>query len=178
MQPLPLPSPLVVLMGVSGSGKTTLGQLLAQRSGGIFLDADDFHPPENIAKMRRGEPLDDADRSHWLDSLATLLAAHPCDGPPLFLACSALKNSYRLTLRAAAPQRVRFFFLNAPPELIQQRLQQRQAHGQHFMPPELLASQFASLDPPSDAIDAIPVDVSLPPEALAEDILRILAIQD
>jgi gluconokinase len=161
-------------MGVSGSGKTTLGQLLAQLSRGIFLDADDFHPPENIAKMRRGEPLDDADRAHWLDTLAALLAAHPCQGPPLFLACSALKNSYRQTLRAAAPARVRFFFLNAPPELIEQRLQERHTRGRHFMPPDLLASQFASLENPGDSIPV--VDVSRPPDTLAADILKTLAI--
>lgn len=165
------PSPLVLLMGVSASGKTTLGQLLAQRCGGIFRDADDFHPAENIAKMRRRIPLDDSDRAAWLATLAALLRAHPTDAPPLFLACSALKETYRQTLLAAAPERIRFFFLNAPPALIQQRLQQRQATGQHFMPPELLASQFAALEIPENAVS---VDASLPPAELASYILRTL----
>ena len=109
-----------------------------------------------------------------LDTLAALLAAHPCQGPPLFLACSALKNSYRQTLRAAAPARVRFFFLNAPPELIEQRLQERHTRGRHFMPPDLLASQFASLENPDDSIPV--VDVSRPPDTLAADILKTLTI--
>jgi gluconokinase len=175
MPPHPPPAPLVVLMGVSGSGKTTLGRLLAQRSGGIFYDADDFHPAGNIAKMRRGEPLDDADRTCWLETLATLLRSHPCEGPPLFLACSALKEAYRQTLRAAAPGRVRFFFLDAPPELIHQRLLERQNRGEHFMPPALLASQFATLETPNDAVR---LDVSSPPALLATTILAQLGIPD
>jgi len=162
-------------MGVSGSGKTTLGKLLAERGGGVFADADDLHPPENIAKMCRGEALDDADRAPWLESLAARLRAHPAEGPPLFLACSALKDAYRQTLRAAAPGRVAFFFLNAAPELIHARLEARQARGGHFMPSALLASQLATLEAPAEAVT---LDASLPSAQLATAILRELGIAE
>jgi len=166
------PPLLVVLMGVSGSGKSTLGKLLAERTGGVFADADAFHSLESIEKMRRGEALADADRHPWLERLAALLARHP--GPrPLFLACSALRESYRDTLRAAAPQRIRFVLLVAEPQLIRQRLEQRAATGDHFMPAALLDSQLQALEIPTDAILA---EVANPPDEVAEQIIGALGL--
>jgi gluconokinase len=123
--------------------------------------------------MRRGLPLDDADRAGWLATLAAILHSHPPSAPPLFLACSALKHAYRDSLQAANPARISFAFLNAPPELIRNRLQQRHTAGSHFMPPALLDSQLATLEPPTGAIT---LDASLPPALLADQLLAKLTI--
>ena len=136
---------IVVVMGVSGSGKTTIGQLLAERLGCEFLDGDDFHPPQNVAKMAAGTPLDDADRRPWLESLNAKLKARES----AVLACSALKQSYRDILARDVPS-CRFVFLNGSIELIGARLRERQ---HRYMPASLLESQFATLEPPRDAIE-------------------------
>lgn len=166
------PAPAVVLMGVSGSGKSTVGALLAAQCAGTFLDGDDFHPPANVAKMRAGIPLDDADRAAWLAKLAGMIRTRPRDRP-LFLACSALKHAYRNVLRAADPGHVRIVFLTASAELIRQRLIARHAQGDHFMPPALLASQLATLEEPHDALR---VDASQPPAAIATQVLTALGL--
>ncbi len=135
-------------MGVTGCGKTTVGALLAQDRGWEFHDADDFHPAENVAKMKSGAPLNDADRRPWLERLNTLLLDSERQGRSLVLACSALKQAYRDRLvRGCAT--VRFVFLDGDIELIRARLAARRGH---YMNPQLLASQFAILERPQDAL--------------------------
>ncbi|MEU5288310.1 gluconokinase [Streptomyces sp. NPDC020755] len=136
--------PLVVVMGVSGSGKTTVGQSLAASLGVLFAEADDFHPPENVAKMRAGTALGDEDRRPWLDVIAGWLREHTSDGG--VITCSALKRSYRDRLVSAAPQ-VFFVHLDGPAELIAERMAARRGH---FMPVELLRSQLDALEPLTD----------------------------
>ena len=143
----------VVLMGVTGSGKTTIGLRLAARLNWAFYDGDDFHSPANIEKMRRGEPLTDADRAPWLDRLRELLAGHLEKGEAVVLACSALRADYRRRLVPANPAlraEVRFVFLRITPEVARERVASR---PRHFMPASLVDSQFETLEEPSDAID-------------------------
>jgi gluconokinase len=141
--------PLVlILMGVSGSGKTTVGTLFAQRTGAIFYEGDNFHPPENIEKMRRGIPLTDADREKWLHTLRDIITRSLAEGTFTVIACSALKAAYRNSLRAGDP-RVQFVHLTGPRSLIEERLNARR---NHFMPATLLDSQWATLEPPADAL--------------------------
>ena len=145
-----------LIMGVAGTGKTTVGRKLAETIGGTFLDADDFHPPENVAKMRAGVPLDDADRSPWLDALAEALQSSA--ERPIILACSALKEIYRDRLLAAAPDLI-LVFLDGDPALIRRRMEER---ADHFMPSTLLESQLQTLEAPENALRldiAEPVDV-------------------
>lgn len=158
----------VVVMGVAGSGKTTIGRLLAARLGWPFYDADDYHPPANIAKMSAGQPLDDADRAGWLAALAGLIAGGLAHGERGVLACSALKRAYRAALRVDE-QRVRFVYLRGDFGAIQARLLAREGH---FMPAALLRSQFEALEEP---VDAINVDVSLEPGAIVTAIIEQLA---
>ncbi|MEW5812312.1 MAG: gluconokinase [Actinomycetota bacterium] len=131
----------VVVMGVSGSGKSTVGAALAQRLRVPFADADDFHPPANIAKMTAGHPLDDDDRHPWLESIGDWLAQR-CDTGGV-MSCSALKRSYRDQLRRHCADVV-FLHLNGTPDVIARRQASRPGH---FMPASLLASQFATLEP-------------------------------
>ncbi|MEU3099881.1 gluconokinase [Streptomyces sp. NPDC006967] len=147
-------APLVVVMGVSGSGKTTVGKLLARDLDVPYIEGDDLHPAANVAKMRAGDPLDDEDRRPWLDEIARWLAGHADSGG--VVTCSALKRRYRDRLTTAAPN-VLFLHLDGSPELIAARITARQGH---FMPPELLHTQFADLEPLGDdeAGAAIPVD--------------------
>lgn len=149
-------------MGVSGSGKTTLAQMLANATGGDWLDADDFHSKENKAKMTGGIPLTDDDRWPWLDRLNAELRSEAHNGKPLFLACSALKQKYRDRLITGLPQ-ARFIYLKGSLEFIRSRIAQRK---NHFMPTGLLESQFADLEEPSEAIT---LDISKPENQLLED---------
>ncbi|MBK1632936.1 hypothetical protein CKO31_19715 [Thiohalocapsa halophila] len=159
---------IVIVMGVSGAGKSTLGEALAAALGCGFVDADDHHPPENIAKMRRGEPLDDADRGPWLDRLHALLREQDAAGKDAVLACSALKDSYRTRLTAGLRD-IRYVLLVGAPAELRERLAARR---DHFMPPVLLDSQIATLSVPDDAIE-VPIglatsgQVALVREALA-----------
>ncbi|PXW27794.1 UNVERIFIED_CONTAM: gluconate kinase (SKI family) [Williamsia faeni] len=130
----------LVVMGVSGSGKSAVGAALAQRLRVPFADADDFHPPANIAKMSGGHALDDDDRYPWLETIGQWLTAHSDGG---VMSCSALKHKYRDQLRAHCPT-VRFVYLSGSPEVIGRRQASRPGH---FMPPALLASQFETLEP-------------------------------
>ena len=150
----------LVVMGVAGSGKSTVAELAAKKLGWEYVDADAYHPPENVAKMRRGEALNDADRAGWLTALADLLAQRAAAGRPIVLACSALKQTYRDRLAAGAP--FRLAYLKGSRELLASRLAGRQ---NHFMNPGLLDSQLATLEEPQNALT---LDVELPPEALAE----------
>ena len=137
-------------MGVTGTGKTTVGRALAQATGWQFADADDFHSAANRAKMHAGIPLTDADREPWLHSLHDQIAQWVRDGVHGILACSALRESYRIELSQGVPAgAVRFIYLTGPEDLIQDRLQARKGH---FMPASLLPSQLAALEPPRDAV--------------------------
>ncbi|HOU91085.1 MAG TPA: gluconokinase [Polyangiaceae bacterium] len=158
---------ILVVMGVAGAGKTTVGRAVATALGVPFLDADAFHPPANVAKMAAGSPLDDADRAPWLRALAEALAAAERAGGAV-LACSALKESYRLTLAAGLQRPPRWVHLSAPREVLAARLSRRQGH---FMPAALLDSQLDTLEPPGDAL---PIDATRPPRAICAEILAAL----
>ncbi len=152
----------VVVMGVSGCGKSTLGRALALEMHATFLDADDFHPPENVARMRQGIALTDVERAPWLEALAARLAQSCTSGEAVVLACSALKRAYRDRLRAGAP-RLALVHLTGTEALLAQRIGAR--HG-HYMPPTLLASQLATLEAPDADEHAITLDVALPTSTL------------
>jgi gluconokinase len=139
-------------MGVSGSGKSTVGAALAQRLHVPFADADDLHPSANIAKMSRGEALDDEDRSPWLELVGEWLAVHEDGG---VMSCSALKRKYRDQIRHHAPT-VRFLLLEGTREVIAARQASRPGH---FMPASLLTSQFAALEPLAPDEDGVVLDV-------------------
>ncbi|HEX2290192.1 MAG TPA: gluconokinase [Pseudonocardiaceae bacterium] len=153
---------VVVVMGVAGTGKTTIGPLLAARLGVPYAEADDFHPPANIAKMSAGTPLTDEDRRPWLDAIGDW--AHGRAGLGGVVSCSALKRSYRDRLRAAAPGVV-FLHLTGDRALIEDRMSHRQGH---FMPTALLDSQFATLQPLEADEAGVGVDVSGSPEEITE----------
>jgi len=138
---------ILVLMGVCGSGKTTVGEALAASLGCAFLDADDFHPPANVAKMASGQPLTDDDRWPWLDRIVAELSRILARGDNAVLACSALKQSYRARLQRAGD--VRIVYLKGDAATISARLASRQ---HEYMPPSLLPSQFAALEEPDDAL--------------------------
>ena len=136
----PCPKPLVVVMGVAGSGKTTVGAALAQQLCLDYADADAFHGKASIAKMAAGHPLDDDDRSPWLQAIGQWLAAHDQSGG--VISCSALRRRYRDVLRAAAP-RVYFLHLDGDPQVVTQRVAERL---DHFMPASLMSSQLETLE--------------------------------
>ena len=146
---------VILLMGVTGSGKTTVGRALAESLRWQFIDADDFHPPSNVAKMRAGIPLNDADRAPWLAALRTHIVGWLSSEANVVLACSALKQAYRDEL-VVSPD-VRVVYLRGSSELITARLKER--HG-HYMDPNLLSSQFATLEEPRDAL-VVDVDTSV-----------------
>ena len=156
----------LVIMGVSGCGKSSVGAGLATRLGLNYRDGDDLHPPENVAKMRAGMPLTDADRWPWLDRVEQVLLAEA----PVIVGCSALKRAYRDRIRTAAGGPVTFVHLAGSQEVIAARMALRQGH---YMPLSLLDSQFAALEPPA-AEEAITVSIDQPLEALVADILRQL----
>jgi len=152
---------VLVLMGVVGSGKTTVGKLLAMELGWKFADADDFHSPASIEKIRRGVSLDNHDRAPWLSALRNAIEQWSAAKQNAVLACSALKRSCRDQLRAGP---VQFVYLKGSYELILSRLRSR--HG-HFASESILASQFADIEEPDDAIT---VAVDQTPEAIAAKI--------
>jgi len=160
---------IIILMGVSGSGKTTIGSLLAQDLGWPFYDGDDFHPQANIDKMRQGVPLIDADRDSWLTALRHHIDILLDNRQSAVLACSALKQAYRDRLGGDRPA-VRFIYLKGDYALIRQRLQKRQGH---FMPADLLKSQFATLEVPEDVLA---IDISRTPEVIVNSIKRALEL--
>lgn len=135
--------PIVVVMGVSGCGKTFVGEKLAEAIGADFLEGDSFHPPENIALMSSGHPLDDAHRADWLDAIGKRLAQIAAEGDSAVAACSALKRIYRDRLRRHCP-RIVFVHLAIDKETARARISSRKGH---FMPASLVDSQFAALQP-------------------------------
>ncbi|GAA4102614.1 MULTISPECIES: gluconokinase [Actinomadura] len=155
-------APLLVVMGVAGSGKTTFGAALAQRLGVPFADADDFHPPGNIAKMSAGLPLDDADRLPWLRAIGVWLAGHAPGGG--VVTCSALRRAYRDLLREKAPQ-VTFVHLHGDREVVRRRVAARPGH---FMPASLVDSQFDTLEPLGPDERGIVLDLDASVEALVD----------
>ncbi|MGB5236568.1 MAG: gluconokinase [Flavobacteriaceae bacterium] len=157
---------IIMVMGVSGSGKTTIGKLLGQKLGLEFYDADDYHPEANIRKMASGKPLTDKDRLGWLERLNKLILEREKQG--MVLGCSALKESYRHVLANAVEIDIKWVYLDGSFEEILERMKGRK---DHFMPPELLRSQFETLEVPTYAI-AVPIDNS--PETTVAYILEKL----
>ena len=155
----------IVIMGVCGCGKSTVAFLLAQQLGWRFLDADDFHPPENRAKLSAGVALTDLDRWPWLDNLAELVSADTRS----VLACSALRETYRQKLQARSP--LDFVLLKGSFEVISERLRTR---GGHFMNPILLRSQFDTLEQPENALV---VDIADSPQRIVERIMHELGLK-
>jgi gluconokinase len=152
----PADVPVMLVMGVSGAGKTAVASRLALALDGVFLEADDFHSPENIAAMSAGRPLTDAMRQPWLKSICAAARAHADKGEvPVVIACSALKRSYRDLMRSELGIAM-LIYLDADQTVLTERMQQR---GGHFMPVSLLASQLATLEVPDPCEDPLVVDV-------------------
>jgi len=159
---------IVVLMGPTGAGKTTVGRLLAEHLGWEFVDGDTFHPAANVERMKQGIPLEDSDRLPWLQAIGGRIKQWIGDHRNVVLACSALKRIYREQL-SAGPE-VKLVYLKGTYEEIYQRLSLRTGH---FATQQLLASQFAVLEEPSDAVT---IEVSRSPEEIVDEICRRLAI--
>ena len=166
---------MLVVMGVSGSGKSTVAAQVAGRIGALYLDGDDLHPPENVAKMRAGTPLTDTDRWPWLDRVAKAMIDERAAGHGVVAACSALRRDYRDRLRAGTGGQARFIFLDASFALIHARLAVR-VH--HFMPEALLRSQFDTLEPPGpDETDVETLSVAQSPGAVVDTMVARLGLQ-
>jgi len=159
---------IVIVMGVSGSGKSYLAGKLAEATGWAFAEGDDYHSAANKAKMAAGIPLTDADRGPWLDTLHGVLAGWHAGGQSGILTCSALKETYREHLTAGLPE-ARLVWLDPPRSVLAERMAHRPGH---FMPPALLDSQLATLEPPSGVLR---LDGSEPIEQAIQTILRWLA---
>jgi gluconokinase len=159
---------VVVVMGIAGSGKSTVGQRLAVRLGWDFLDADELHPPHNVAKMAAGEPLTDTDRLPWLAAVAELIALRLADRRPAVVACSALKRAYRERIRAPG---VAFVYLAVPSAVAEARVASRPAH---FMPPSLVASQVEDLEPPAADEAALELEADEAPDLLVDRVVQRL----
>ena len=158
----------MIVMGVSGSGKTSVGRSLAEHLGWDFYDADDFHPPQNIAKMANGIPLDDTDRRPWLAALHDLIGSSLKEDRPGVLACSALKERYRRQLMDGN-EGVQIIYLKGSYELIWSRMEKR---NDHYMKPDMLKSQFDALEEP---VNALTVDISVSVNEIVEKIFSIMS---
>jgi gluconokinase len=154
-----------IVMGVSGCGKSSVGQALAQSLGWDFYDADDFHPPANVAKMASGTPLDDSDRAPWLASLNELISSSLKADKPGVLACSALKERYRQQLMDGNDG-VQIVYLKGSYDLIWSRMEKR---TDHYMKPHMLKSQFEALEEPTNALT---IDISMSLDDIVQEILR------
>ena len=157
----------IIFMGVSGCGKTTIGKMTAAFFGVHFYEGDDYHPPENIKKMAAGLPLTDEDRAGWLDVLAQLMRHKLDQGQSGVLSCSALKKKYRDGLRADK-DRIHFIYLKGSQELIRSRIEERTGH---YMPAELLKSQFEALEEPCHALT---IDVAQSPDEILARVVTYL----
>jgi gluconokinase len=162
---------IAVVMGVSGSGKTTIGRALAGRLGWSFEEGDALHPPENIAKMSGGQPLNDTDRGPWLAAVAARIDAWRDAGASGVITCSALKRRYR-ELIIGNRREVRLVYLSGSRELIAARMAQR---PDHFMPASLLDSQLETLEPPVPAENAITVSVDAPVDRIVDRLVAELS---
>jgi gluconokinase len=158
----------LVIMGVSGSGKSTVATLIARRTGCARAEGDDFHPASSIARMAAGCPLDDTLRAPWLAAIASWLTERAARDECAVVSCSALTRAYRDVLRGAGPD-VRMVHLAGPYELVAQRLAARRGH---FMPPELLASQYAALEPLAADELGVTVNLAHTPDQIADEVLR------
>lgn len=159
-----------ILMGVSGAGKTLIGRKLSAKLEIPFYDGDDFHPPENVSKMKSGQPLNDDDRWPWLEKLACKISEWNQEGDAI-LACSALKKRYRELLKShSAEDSVVFIYLKGPATLIADRIENR---SNHFMPEELLESQFETLEEPDQCIT---VSINQSPEEIVNFIIDEIRI--
>jgi gluconokinase len=166
------PWQVVIVMGVSGSGKTTVAQGIADAMGWQFAEGDDFHPRANVAKMASGTPLTDEDRWPWLRAIRAWIDEQAAAGRSAVVTCSALKRSYREVLGEAQPG-VRFCELDAPSGLISDRLSQRKGH---YMPPSLLPSQLATLEPLEPDEPGVRVSVADTPEEIVVSALAQLRL--
>jgi gluconokinase len=155
----------IVVMGVSGSGKTSLARALSAALGWVMIEGDDFHSAENRARMQAGVALTDEDRVAWLDALGSELQRHPAGA---VLSCSALKRQYRTTLRRACPG-LGFVFLDITPEVAHRRVEGRAGH---FFNPNLVRSQFETLERPAGEPDVLSLDASRPIVGLCEAVLE------
>jgi carbohydrate kinase (thermoresistant glucokinase family) len=165
---------MIVVMGVAGSGKTSVGEELARRLGWPFVEGDAFHPEANRRKMAGGTPLTDEDRWPWLDAVAAEMRRLDEAGVSAVVACSALKRSYRARLEAGARE-VAFVHLHGSREVLATRIRARKGH---FMPPELLDSQVATLEPPGAGENAVTVDVAPPVAKIVDEIVRRLGLAE
>jgi carbohydrate kinase (thermoresistant glucokinase family) len=163
-------APALVIMGVSGSGKTTVGEALAERLDVRFRDADEFHPKANVEKMSAGVPLTDADRWPWLDAIGAAIRDAPRDRA-IVISCSALKRVYRARILEAAERDVTFVHLTGPRALLAGRMERRRGH---FMPPSLLDSQLATLEPLQADEPGFSLSIDRPVAAIVDDIVERL----
>ena len=161
---------VALMMGVSGSGKTTIAQRVAEREGWRLVEGDDFHPPENVAKMKSGTPLTDEDRWPWLRAIAVEIDAIRARGESAVVTSSALKRAYRAILVGDRIDVV-LVYLQGSKELIARRMAARKGH---FMPPALLDSQFATLEEPGDDEHPVVVSIEPTPDEIVDDVVRKL----
>jgi gluconokinase len=161
---------VVVVMGVSGVGKSTIGRLLARRLSWNFAEGDALHPPANVAKMQSGQPLTDVDRAPWLAAVAEVIDGWLRRGECGVITCSALKRRYRCQI-IGDRSNVRLVYLEGPAELIAERLAGRRGH---FMPPSLLDSQFAALEPPAPDERPITIRIDRPPEEIINRLAGVI----
>jgi len=159
--------PVIVVMGVSAAGKSVVGAALARRLGAPFLDGDEFHPLANKDKMREGIALTDDDRWPWLNALGCALGETARKNGQVVGACSALRRSYRDHLRTAAGEPILFAFLHGDAATLEQRIRSRR---HEYMNPALLASQLATLEPPTPDENAIPIDIGKPVAAIVHQL--------
>ena len=165
---------VLVVMGVSGSGKTTVGTMLARQLRWPFQEGDDLHPQANIDKMKAGNPLTDADRGPWLELIADWVDQRLDKGQSGIITCSALKRTYRNVIDRRR-RGVVFVFLDGPQKTLALRLASRH---HHFMPPQLLQSQFEDLEPPVPDEPSMKFDVDAPPQQIFDEVIEKLGLRD
>ena len=161
-------APAIVVMGVAGCGKTAVGEALARALSADFIEGDRLHPPENVARMARGEPLTDALREGWLDAIGERIASSVAGGRRAVAACSALKRSYRDRLSRFCPEVV-FLYLKIDRETAWRRVANRKGH---FMPASLVDSQFATLEEPATGERAVTADGTRSVAGIVKEIIR------